>query len=81
MTWNYRIVEYANGKGFGLHEVYYNANGEEISMTETPVTFAGDTRKEVIDALVHAKMDATRRPVFVEPKHWDVPKTSEPDDA
>lgn len=23
MSWNYRIVEYADGSGFGLHEVYY----------------------------------------------------------
>ena len=74
MTWNYRIVEYANGKGFGLHEVHYGDNGKEISMTEDPVRFAADSSREVVDALVLANMDATRRPVFVEPKHWSTSK-------
>jgi hypothetical protein len=23
MSWNYRIVRYRNGEGFGLHEVFY----------------------------------------------------------
>ncbi len=33
MTWNYRIVKYADGSGFGLHEVGYNLMGEPVSMT------------------------------------------------
>lgn len=70
MSWNYRIVKYANGQGFGLHEVHYDKNGEEIRMTENPAAFVGDTPEDIRDALVFAKMDASRRPVFDEPKEW-----------
>jgi len=77
MSWNYRIVKYASGKGFGLHRVRYNAEGEEMSMSELPVTFAGDTPAEVVDELVLAKMDSTRRPVFVEPAGWGATETIE----
>lgn len=70
MSWNYRIVQYADGSGFGLHEVHYNVEGREISMTQEPCGFTGDTEQEVRGALMRAKMDATRRPVFMEPVEW-----------
>lgn len=72
MTWNYRIVRYANGSGFGLHEVHYSADGKETSMTENPAAFVGDTAIEVRSSLVMARMDAYRRPVFNEPPEWAV---------
>ena len=70
MTWNYRIVRHADGSGFGLHEVYYNEAGEELRMTVEPVTFFSDTAEGVREALILAKMEATRRPVFDEPQDW-----------
>lgn len=71
MTWNYRIVEYKNGTGFGLHEVHYNKDGEPISMTDNPAAFVGASREVVYDSLVRAKMDAMRRPVLQDRPEWD----------
>lgn len=70
MTWNYRIVEYADGDGYGLHEVHYDADGKEISMTANPAGFVGDTPEEIRGALLLAKVDATKRPIFIEPDDW-----------
>ena len=70
MSWNYRIVEYANGSGFGLHAVFYGADGEAMKMSDRPTGFAGETPEEVRSDLIVAKMDATRRPVFKEPDGW-----------
>lgn len=64
------MVKYADGTGFGIHEVHYSKDGVEISMTENPATFAGDSADEVRSSLMRAKMDAGRRPVFDEPKDW-----------
>ena len=30
MTWNYRVVKYSDGSGYGLHEIYYDDDGVEI---------------------------------------------------
>ena len=46
MSWNYRIVKYANGDGYGLHEVFYDAAGNPKSMTAEPAGFVGDTPGE-----------------------------------
>ena len=70
MSWNYRIVKYANGSGFGLHEVHYNPNGKETSMTKEPAAFVGDTAEEVRSGVMMAKADASKRPVFDEPAEW-----------
>ncbi|MHC4868039.1 MAG: hypothetical protein ACYTEX_28540 [Planctomycetota bacterium] len=67
---NYRIVRYADGSGFGLHEVHYNEGGKVTSMTVRPVGFTGDTVEEVRGTLMMARMDAVRRPVFQEPPEW-----------
>ena len=71
MSWNYRIVKYAHGPGFGLHEVHYDENGEAIRMTENPAGFVGDTEKELRDSFVLAVRDARGRPVFEEPQDWN----------
>ena len=70
MSWNYRIVEYSNGSGAGLHEVQYDKNNQAISMTAKPAVFIGDTAEEVRAALLRARMDSARRPVFIEPADW-----------
>ena len=70
MTWNYRIVKYADGEGFGLHEVHYDSDGKPIRMTERPAVFVGDSPEELRSSLMLAKFDATRRDVFDEPSEW-----------
>lgn len=72
MTWNYRVVKYANGSGFGLHRVFYNADGSEKTMSESPVSFFGKTRDEVYENLCLAKMDAMKRPIFNESANWGI---------
>ena len=71
MSWNYRIVKYADGSGCGLHEVHYDADGVEISMTEQPTSFVADTPEELRGVLLTARMDSNRRPVFDEPEDWE----------
>lgn len=70
MSWNYRIVRYANGTGYGLHEVHYDADGNPIRMTTGPAGFVGDSPEEVRSALMIARGDASRRQVFDEPTEW-----------
>jgi len=77
MSWNYRIVRYADGDGFGLHEVRYDANGKAISMTSAPAGFVGDTEEDIREALLRARMDSVKRPVFDEPIEW----TTTPDSS
>lgn len=73
MSWNYRIVQYRDGGGYGLHEVYYDDEGQPWSMTKNPVSFSCDTSEGpqgIIGSLLTARVDAKKRPVFVEPKKW-----------
>jgi hypothetical protein len=70
MSWNYRIVKYADGTGYGLHEVHYDHDNKPIRMTKEPAGFAGDSPEEVRAALLAAKVDATKRTVFDEPEGW-----------
>ena len=71
MSWNYRIVRYADGSGYGLHEVHYGSDGTACSMTADAARFDGDTSEEIRDSLLTAKMDATRRLIFDEPDDWE----------
>lgn len=68
--WNYRIVKYADGDGYGLHEVYYDDDGVEEFMSVNPAEFLGDAPKKVVEQLMIARTDARKRPVFNEPKEW-----------
>ncbi len=71
MTWNYRIVKYADGTGYGLHEVHYDKNGEPVSMSAEPTGFVSETPHGIHDAMLIARTDARHRPVFVEPPDWE----------
>ncbi len=71
MTWKYRIVQYADGSGFGLHEVYYNSKSEPGSMTAAPAGFVSETRDEIYKELLKACASARHLPVFVEPPDWE----------
>jgi hypothetical protein len=71
MTWNYRIVQYAAGCGYGLHEVYYDDDREPWGMTKEPASFVCDLEDGpggIKGSLLKARVDAINRPVFVEPK-------------
>lgn len=73
MTWNYRIVRYPNNEGFGLHEVYYDSDGQPWGMTEDAVRFvcsAEEGTAGIVDSLLTARVDASRRPVFDVPDVW-----------
>jgi hypothetical protein len=68
VTWNYRIIRYSDGSGFGLHEVFYE-NGAPVSMTAEPIPFISDSEEGpqgVIESLRMALADAETRPVLDE---------------
>ena len=73
MSWNYRVVRYRENKGFGLHEVYYDKDGEPWGMTENPASFTCDAEEGaagVKGSLLIARVDSIKRPVFDEPQTW-----------
>lgn len=73
MTWNYRIVRYRDEGGYGLHEVYYDDDGQPWAMTEKPCGFACHVEEGPVgvqESLATALEDATQRPVLDEPEQW-----------
>lgn len=71
--WNYRIVKYKDGTGYGLHEVYYDDKELAWSMTKHPISFSCDEEEGpdgVIKSVQMACDDAAKRPVFEEPNKW-----------
>jgi hypothetical protein len=73
MTWNYRIVKYLDGSGYGLHEVHYDKRGEPWGMTDEPCCFVSDTEEGAAGiwaALATARNDAQQRGVLEEPEVW-----------
>lgn len=70
MTWHYRLVKYADGSGFGVHEVYYNDDGTPKAMSKKPTDFVGETVEEVNRLLMLANADVKRCGVFEEPPEW-----------
>ena len=53
MSWNYRIMRHeVDGEvWYGVHEVYYDVNGEPRLWTEKPETIEHNTAKDVIETL------------------------------
>lgn len=49
MTWNYRLCKRTASceEFYGIHEVYYNSDGEITMVTENPVDVFGETASEV----------------------------------
>ena len=45
MSWNYRIVKHPDGT-YGIHEAYYNDDGEIWALTEKPATGFWDDPEE-----------------------------------
>lgn len=84
MSWNYRIVRYKNGGGYGLHEVYYDYEygGKIFGVTEAAVAFvcnAEEGPEGVKASLLMALADAGKYPVLEEESYSDAEeeKTSE----
>jgi hypothetical protein len=68
-TWDYRIIRYADGRGYGLHETYYDENGAPIAMTADPISFSTDASEgpnAIYESLRTALSDAENRPILDE---------------
>jgi hypothetical protein len=73
VSWNYRVVRYRDGSGFGLHEVYYDKDGQPWGMTESAARFTcvpDEGPGGIRDSLRLAATDARLRPVLDEPGTW-----------
>lgn len=73
MTWNYRIIKYKDGSGYGLHEVFYDKSGRPAAMTVDPINFSTDSEEGpngIVSSLSMALADAIARGVFEEPEEW-----------
>ena len=73
MSWNYRIVRYRDNKGFGLHEVYYDKDGEPWGMTEDAARFICDAEEGpggITGSLMMARTDVRKRPMLDVPDKW-----------
>jgi hypothetical protein len=46
MPWNYRLVRYRDGSGYGLHEIFYDGDGQPTGMTEQPISFGCDRNED-----------------------------------
>ncbi len=46
MNWNYRLMRYDTG-ALGIHEVYYDDDGDIISFTEEAVGVTGENTEEI----------------------------------
>lgn len=75
--WIFQIVKYKDESGFGLHEVYYNADDEPWGRTNEPEKlFAGPEAGEELNAeglkttMALMLADAIRHPVLEEPEKW-----------
>lgn len=64
MSWNYRVFRYdEDPPAYGIHEVYYDDDGNVESITERAVGVTADSRNGVL--LVLADMaDSFRHPVL-----------------
>jgi hypothetical protein len=66
MTWNYRVIKshLPNGEEeFGIHEVYYDENGNPSMTTERAIAAYGETLDE-LRADVQRQLEALSKPVL-----------------
>lgn len=74
MGWNYRVLRRklkpesaVLGQpvyGYAIHEVYYDADGNPTSCTETGCAPFGESEKELREDLIMMRFDACSRPVL-----------------
>ncbi len=66
MSWNYRVVRYADG-GLALHEVYYDQAGKPRWRTSSPCCFSVDVDEGLeglVESLRRGLADARKRPIL-----------------
>ena len=71
--WNYRVVRYRMGDGFGLHEVYYGDDGKPDGMTRDPLVAcdAEEGPDGIRKSLELALKDTLERPILDEAEVYD----------
>lgn len=65
MSWNYRVIKLIDETiiTYGIHEVYYDDEGEPESYTSEPIRLSAETFVEL--SLVLARiLDALKKPVL-----------------
>jgi hypothetical protein len=67
VSWNYRLVQRRDGF-FSVNEVYYNAAGEALGMTDAKSVGPFEEASEVIETLKMMSADIEKNMVFVEPE-------------
>jgi len=72
-SWNNRVIKhtYTHQDGttedwFGVHEVFYNKEGQILYFTEDPVAPNGETYEDLIKDIEQMLADAKKAPVLVE---------------
>lgn len=68
MTWNYRVVKKRLSDGtetFGIHEVYYDADGKVNAYTEVTMAAYGETLEEFRED-IKRHLEALERPVLTQ---------------
>ncbi|WOJ90463.1 hypothetical protein RZS28_03975 [Methylocapsa polymorpha] len=68
-TWTHRIIRYSDGRGFSLHEVFYDEADNPVDMTAEPISFTVETAEgpsALIEMLKQALLDAERGAVLDE---------------
>lgn len=76
MSWNYRVMRHVEPDGsewFGIHEVYYDLDGNPVSWTERTIEPFGETPDD-LTADLDRMSAAIHRPVLdYEPRPVDRP--------
>jgi hypothetical protein len=70
--WNYRVIK-RQDESFGIHEVYYDENGDPTMCTADPVTLYGDSVDEIVNDVNHI-LHALNKPVLIDSEQtwaWD----------
>jgi hypothetical protein len=68
MTWNCRIIYHDKDKypWFGVHEVYYNAEGEIYTYTIEAMDLTGETEAELKEYIDMIQRDVNRAPILIQ---------------
>lgn len=70
MSWDYRVVmtegefKLIPWRYWGIHEVYYDENGEPVSCTKTPVSIGSDEGIQEIGLILEMMKHALDKPVL-----------------
>lgn len=69
MSWNHRVIKKtyqpSGEESYGIHEVYYNENGEIYAYTEEPIRIACET-PEALREYIQWCLNACDKPILVD---------------